>query len=195
MHTCIPTPPSSLPPNTRSDSGHTGHTFQVVGWGRGLFGESSKGEEDEDGGTGTTGTTWNLENPMRRDTVTVPAFSHVVIRFVADNPGLWALHCHVAWHMEGKPVQSPFSRQAPLSSPYAASTHGRGISHPRPRVEKEYATRPRGMFVSLAERPGDLVELVDGMDPETRRLSQSFCGMRGDQQASGVDDADYDPPT
>jgi FtsP/CotA-like multicopper oxidase with cupredoxin domain len=25
----------------------------------------------------------------------------VVIRFETDNPGLWALHCHVAWHMEG----------------------------------------------------------------------------------------------
>ena len=43
----------------------------------------------------------NQVNPMRRDTVTVPARTHVVIRFVADNPGIWALHCHVAWHMEG----------------------------------------------------------------------------------------------
>lgn len=32
---------------------------------------------------------------MRRDTVTVPAFSHIVIRFVADNPGLWALHVSI----------------------------------------------------------------------------------------------------
>lgn len=23
-----------------------------------------------------------------------------MLRFVADNPGLWALHCHIAWHME-----------------------------------------------------------------------------------------------
>ncbi|RYO91084.1 hypothetical protein DL766_003352 [Monosporascus sp. MC13-8B] len=112
-----------------SPSSASCHTFQIVGWGRGLFGERSKGGEDEDGGGATGTTTWNLENPMRRDTVTVPAFSHVVIRFVADNPGLWALH-----------------------------------------------------------RPGDLVELVDRMDPETRRLSQSFCGMGGGQQASGADE-------
>ncbi|KAI0544478.1 Cupredoxin [Xylaria curta] len=65
-----------------------GHSFQIVGWGPGLFGTPNS-------------TKWNLKNPMRRDTVTVPAFSHVVIRFEADNPGLWALHCHVAWHMEG----------------------------------------------------------------------------------------------
>ncbi|KAI1334831.1 Cupredoxin [Xylariaceae sp. FL0016] len=64
-----------------------GHTFQVAGWGPGPF--------------GTNQTTWSLANPMRRDTVTVPAFSHVALRFKADNPGLWALHCHVAWHMEG----------------------------------------------------------------------------------------------
>ncbi|TGJ82599.1 hypothetical protein E0Z10_g6148 [Xylaria hypoxylon] len=102
-----------------------GHTFQIVGWGLGLF------------GTPSTSTTWNLDNPMRRDTVTVPAYSHIVIRFETDNPGLWALHCHVAWHMEG------------------------------------------GMFVSLAERPDDLIALVEGMDPETRALSQSFCGVHG----------------
>ncbi|KAI0970187.1 multicopper oxidase [Xylaria arbuscula] len=106
------------------------HTFQIVGWGPGLFGTSSSN------GT-TTLTTWNLANPMRRDTVTVPAFSHVVIRFETNNPGLWALHCHVAWHMEG------------------------------------------GMFVSLAERPDDLVRLVEKMDPATRALSQSFCGATG----------------
>ncbi|KAI8629543.1 multicopper oxidase [Xylariaceae sp. FL1651] len=73
-----------------------GHTFQIVGWGPGLFGTPSTSSDNK-----TTTTTWNLANPMRRDTVTVPAFSHVVLRFKADNPGLWALHCHVAWHMEG----------------------------------------------------------------------------------------------
>lgn len=33
------------------------------------------------------------------------------------------------------------------------------------------------MFVSLAERPSDLVRLVEAMDPATRTLSQSFCGI------------------
>ncbi|KAK4671192.1 iron transport multicopper oxidase Fio1 [Podospora pseudoanserina] len=37
---------------------------------------------------------------MRRDTLTIPGLSHVVIHFLADNPGIWALHCHIAWHME-----------------------------------------------------------------------------------------------
>lgn len=40
------------------------------------------------------------KNPMRRDTITIQAYGHVLIRFVADNAGLWAFHCHIAWHME-----------------------------------------------------------------------------------------------
>ncbi|KAI0838910.1 putative multicopper oxidase [Hypoxylon sp. FL0890] len=108
-----------------------GHTFQIVAWGPGPY------------GTDTSKTTWNLENPMRRDTVTVPPFNHVVIRFAADNPGVWALHCHVAWHIEG------------------------------------------GMFLSIAERPSDLVKLVDEMDPEVRQLSQGFCGGDDGEAAGG----------
>lgn len=32
--------------------------------------------------------------------MTVDAYGWSLIRFVADNPGLWALHCHISWHME-----------------------------------------------------------------------------------------------
>ncbi|KAJ6477817.1 multi-copper oxidase [Mycena vitilis] len=42
-----------------------------------------------------------LENPLRRDTFTVPARGWAVVRIVADNPGYWAFHCHIAWHMMG----------------------------------------------------------------------------------------------
>lgn len=28
-----------------------------------------------------------------------PIPSYVVIQFEADNPGVWPLHCHVAWHV------------------------------------------------------------------------------------------------
>ncbi|KAJ7141589.1 multi-copper oxidase [Mycena filopes] len=43
----------------------------------------------------------NLINPMRRDTFTVPRRGWAVVRIVADNPGYWAFHCHIAWHMMG----------------------------------------------------------------------------------------------
>lgn len=70
------------------------------------------------------GQTLNNTNPLRRDTVLIPAYSYLVLRFVTDNreyivsfpfpylamtnvilttvvaiAGLWAFHCHLAWHM------------------------------------------------------------------------------------------------
>ncbi|MEJ0089062.1 MAG: multicopper oxidase family protein [Limisphaerales bacterium] len=34
-----------------------------------------------------------------RDTISVPAKSIIKIVFDADNPGVWAYHCHIAYHM------------------------------------------------------------------------------------------------
>jgi len=42
----------------------------------------------------------NLTNPLRRDTANVQGYGWTLIRFVADNPGAWPLHCHIAWHTE-----------------------------------------------------------------------------------------------
>ncbi|KAK7204664.1 hypothetical protein BZA70DRAFT_299456 [Myxozyma melibiosi] len=36
---------------------------------------------------------------LPRDTITVPRLGHAVVRFVADNPGFWAFHCHILWHL------------------------------------------------------------------------------------------------
>jgi FtsP/CotA-like multicopper oxidase with cupredoxin domain len=35
-----------------------------------------------------------------RDTVLVPPGHRVVVVFNADNPGLWAFHCHLLYHFE-----------------------------------------------------------------------------------------------
>ena len=40
------------------------------------------------------------QNPPRRDTVSVYGNSYVVIRFKADNPGVYLFHCHIEWHVE-----------------------------------------------------------------------------------------------
>ncbi|KAL6309474.1 multicopper oxidase [Sparassis latifolia] len=37
--------------------------------------------------------------PMLRDTVVIPAYSWIFLRFVADNAGYWAFHCHIQFHM------------------------------------------------------------------------------------------------
>lgn len=44
--------------------------------------------------------TLDLTNPLRRDTASVEAFGWLLLRVVADNPGMWAFHCHVSWHAE-----------------------------------------------------------------------------------------------
>jgi hypothetical protein len=41
----------------------------------------------------------NLVNPLRKDTVSVPRRGHAVVRFRADNEGLWMFHCHVLVHL------------------------------------------------------------------------------------------------
>ncbi|KAI0427776.1 multicopper oxidase-domain-containing protein [Xylaria sp. FL1042] len=40
----------------------------------------------------------NPSNPMRRDVQMVQPFGHVVVQIDATNPGIWAFHCHIAWH-------------------------------------------------------------------------------------------------
>ncbi|CAI2187080.1 5042_t:CDS:2 [Funneliformis geosporum] len=63
-----------------------GHSFAVVFVGeKGDFPDPSK---------------YNTKNPIVRDTVTVPEFGYLVIRFIADNPGIWSFHCHIEWHVE-----------------------------------------------------------------------------------------------
>jgi FtsP/CotA-like multicopper oxidase with cupredoxin domain len=39
-------------------------------------------------------------NPVRRDTVTIGAYSWALVRFRNNNPGMWALHCHNVWHLQ-----------------------------------------------------------------------------------------------
>ncbi|KAG0164114.1 hypothetical protein DFQ30_010503 [Apophysomyces sp. BC1015] len=65
-----------------------GHTFQVVARGDGVYDGTNKS------------IAWHLDNPLRRDTIMVPTGNFTIIRFRADNPGVWFFHCHIEWHME-----------------------------------------------------------------------------------------------
>ncbi|KAL4355249.1 hypothetical protein GQ457_06G000100 [Hibiscus cannabinus] len=42
---------------------------------------------------------FNLVDPPLRNTVAVPVNGWAVIRFVADNPGVWIMHCHLDVHI------------------------------------------------------------------------------------------------
>lgn len=51
-----------------------------------------------------TGTCWdgsivNADNPTRRDVHMLDKSSYIVIQYFQDNPGVWPLHCHIAWHL------------------------------------------------------------------------------------------------
>lgn len=41
---------------------------------------------------------FNIKSAAKKDTVYVPRRGYAVLRFRADNPGIWAFHCHVLWH-------------------------------------------------------------------------------------------------
>uniref|UniRef100_A0ACD5ZJX0 Uncharacterized protein n=1 Tax=Avena sativa TaxID=4498 RepID=A0ACD5ZJX0_AVESA len=64
-----------------------GHDFHVVGQGFGNY--------DADKDT----INYNLVDPVKLNTVRVPVAGWVAIRFVADNPGVWMMHCHFEIHM------------------------------------------------------------------------------------------------
>lgn len=36
---------------------------------------------------------------MLRDTVYIPSRGYAVLRFRAENPGVWLFHCHILWHL------------------------------------------------------------------------------------------------
>ncbi|QCE01522.1 L-ascorbate oxidase [Vigna unguiculata] len=64
-----------------------GHEFWVLGYGEGKFEE---GDERK----------LNLRNPPLRNTVVVFPYGWSALRFRADNPGVWAFHCHIEGHFE-----------------------------------------------------------------------------------------------
>nr|XP_018261757.1 uncharacterized protein I303_06200 [Kwoniella dejecticola CBS 10117]OBR83915.1 hypothetical protein I303_06200 [Kwoniella dejecticola CBS 10117] len=41
----------------------------------------------------------NITNPLRRDTIFIPGNAYAILRIRTDNPGVWALHCHIGWHL------------------------------------------------------------------------------------------------
>ncbi|CAL9205463.1 unnamed protein product, partial [Musa hybrid cultivar] len=64
-----------------------GYNFFVVGEGFGNFDPASDPAE------------FNLVDPVERNTVGVPDGGWVAIRFLADNPGVWFMHCHIEIHL------------------------------------------------------------------------------------------------
>lgn len=66
-----------------------GHSFQIM----------AKSTDYTSNDTSINPPIVEKSNPAVRDTITVPPMGSSTIRFRADNPGAWLLHCHVEWHM------------------------------------------------------------------------------------------------
>ncbi|KAK9129557.1 hypothetical protein Sjap_010044 [Stephania japonica] len=64
-----------------------GHNFFVVAEGFGNFNARKDSRK------------FNLVDPPQRNTVGVPVGGWAVIRFTADNPGVWLMHCHFDNHL------------------------------------------------------------------------------------------------
>ncbi|XP_078172586.1 putative laccase-11 [Carex rostrata] len=64
-----------------------GHNFYVVGQGFGNFNPN------------TDPARFNLIDPNERNTISVPSGGWVAIRWLADNPGVWLMHCHLDIHL------------------------------------------------------------------------------------------------
>ncbi|CAA2953602.1 laccase-3-like [Olea europaea subsp. europaea] len=64
-----------------------GYHFYVVGQGFGNFNPNRDTVR------------FNLIDPPVRNTINVPVGGWAVIRFVADNPGVWLMHCHIDSHL------------------------------------------------------------------------------------------------
>lgn len=58
---------------------------------------------------------------MRRDTIVLKPAGHIVLRFKADNPGVWLFHCHIEWHVDQglilTMVENPLELQQTLQIP------------------------------------------------------------------------------
>ncbi|KAL4320448.1 hypothetical protein AHAS_Ahas14G0011500 [Arachis hypogaea] len=64
-----------------------GHDFWVLGYGEGKF----KTGEDEK--------RFNLTHAPLRNTAVIFPYGWTALRFKADNPGVWAFHCHIEPHL------------------------------------------------------------------------------------------------
>jgi iron transport multicopper oxidase len=89
-----------------------GHNFQVL--------------SRSDPGSGTYDPNNATQNkfpatPIRRDTLLVKPLSNFIIRFRADNPGIWLFHCHIEWHtaagLVATFIEAPLDIQSNMSIP------------------------------------------------------------------------------
>ena len=117
-----------------------GHNFQCV----------ARGDENSND--------YNPENatlpeiPMKRDTWVVRPNGHIVVRFRADNPGVWLYHCHIEWHVDSGLTATFVEVRVICSLPSSYSTLTRRChrhhSNCNPPSPSPQTTLPRAMLLT-----------------------------------------------
>nr|XP_010905971.1 L-ascorbate oxidase [Elaeis guineensis] len=75
------------PNNSETHPWHLhGHDFWVLGYGIGKFDPEIDPKR------------YNLVDPIKKNTVALHPYGWTALRFQADNPGVWAFHCHIESH-------------------------------------------------------------------------------------------------
>ncbi|KAF9594952.1 hypothetical protein IFM89_035522 [Coptis chinensis] len=76
------------PNNSETHPWHLhGHDFWVLGYGKGKFDPNNDPKK------------YNLIDPIMKNTVPVHPYAWTALRFRANNPGVWAFHCHIEAHL------------------------------------------------------------------------------------------------
>ncbi|KAJ5089265.1 multicopper oxidase-domain-containing protein [Penicillium argentinense] len=81
-----------------------GHHFFILAIHESTFGWGSYNPFEDPVPTGFDAETdpaqpYDLSRAALRDTVQIPSRGYAVLRFRADNPGIWLFHCHILWHL------------------------------------------------------------------------------------------------
>ncbi|KAH6629092.1 laccase-2 precursor [Boeremia exigua] len=89
-----------------------GHVFQIV----------AKGVGSWNGNEGSLPAV-----PSKRDGAVVPAEGYIVLRFKADNPGVWFFHCHIDLHLVGGMAATIIEAPDVLQSQQSISSASQGL--------------------------------------------------------------------
>ncbi|KAL3853447.1 hypothetical protein ACJMK2_016983 [Sinanodonta woodiana] len=98
-----------------------------------------------------------LDRPPIKDTVVIPSGGYVVIRFLADNPGIWDLHCHMEMHnIEGMRLLVNESLSLAVRPP-KGFPECRSFTYPR---EELNTTEPKDSCMKTADVTGYWVAVM-----------------------------------
>lgn len=80
-----------------------GHDFAIIG-------QSTSAYDPN-----TSPNSFNFDNPPRRDVAMLPGGGFLAIAFKPDNPGIWLLHCHIAFHASSGLALQIMERQSEIA--------------------------------------------------------------------------------